>query len=144
MRYDIKVDASEVHAVLNAILRAPAQTRRIVSGRLQRQIKRWAEQEVSNYPPERPGQTYERTGTLRENWDVHVSTQGEALAVEISNDATGPDGRAYAVYVIGERQAWFHVGRWTDGDEAINDYLDDVGNEYVRTYLDVLREGSRS
>lgn len=139
MEFRTTVDDSGFHAVQRAVVNAPAPTRRRVSSRLQRNTKRWAEQELSNYPPERPGQDYERTGTLRASWDVHVSTQGQQLEVTIENDAT-QNGRTYPQYVIGERQAWFHKDRWTRGDEEIEDFLDDVGNEYVRTYLDVLRE----
>ena len=64
------------------------------------------------YPPERPGQDYERTFKLRQGWKVQ--RLGDT-GYRIKNDARFR-GRRYPQFVVGsatgERQAWMHKGRW--------------------------------
>ena len=59
-----------------------------------------------NYPSERAGQKYVRTGALGKNW--RTATKG--LTAHFSNKMP------YASYVVGtqtgEGQAWMHKGRW--------------------------------
>lgn len=59
------------------------------------------------YPPERPHQTYIRTGRLGRNWK---SNKVGVLKYRITNSTP------YAKYVVGnaygQGQAWMHVGRW--------------------------------
>lgn len=58
------------------------------------------------YPPERPGQSYIRTGTLGGGWTITPNTNGYT----IRNDTP------YTKYVVGNayglEQAWMHQGRW--------------------------------
>jgi len=72
------------------------------------------------YPPERPGQTYIRTGTLGRSLGV-AQGGGVSGKPEIyirkrigrgNYEGHGGTLLGYAEYVIGERQAWMHVGRW--------------------------------
>lgn len=62
------------------------------------------------YPPERPGQTYKRTGLLRRSWHADPTPDG----ARIYNDRPG------VTFVIGDwmggGQAWFHVNRWWTGE----------------------------
>lgn len=65
----------------------------------------------SNYPSERGGSSYFRSGHLGDSWGVTSPTIGaDNVSFSIYNSAS------YAVYVVGdaqgERQAWFHKGRW--------------------------------
>lgn len=73
----------------------------------------------SAYPPERPGQKYRRTGTLRASWSWHQ--QGNN-AIRFENTAA-QQGPPYAIYVVGDasgqRQAWMHVGRWWKAREKV-------------------------
>ena len=68
--------------------------------------------EMEGYPPERPGQTYVRTGRLGFSWDVKRLDDGYV----ITNNARSRYGQYYAQYVVGNAygtgQAWMHVGRW--------------------------------
>jgi hypothetical protein len=61
---------------------------------------------VKIYPPERPAQTYIRTGTLGAGWTITSNTNGYT----ISNDTP------YTKWVVGNayglEQAWMHQGRW--------------------------------
>lgn len=67
---------------------------------------------MEGYPPERPGQTYVRTGNLGFSWDVKRLDSG----YQITNDAKNKYGDYYAQYVVGNayglNQAWMHEGRW--------------------------------
>jgi len=58
------------------------------------------------YPPERPGQTYIRTGRLGGGWTIIPNTNGYTTR----NDTP------YTKYVVGNayglEQAWMHEGRW--------------------------------
>ena len=80
-------------------------------------IKAAAEKVVKRmqvYPPERPRQTYVRTGRLGSSFKITRSATGYT----ISNNAEAK-GRPYSRYVIGDTagkiggggQAWMHVGR---------------------------------
>jgi hypothetical protein len=66
---------------------------------------------MQEYPGERPGQTYKRTGRLFYSWKIEEIQNGYT----ISNTAARK-GRAYAGYVVGDaygtQQAWMHKGRW--------------------------------
>jgi hypothetical protein len=66
---------------------------------------------MQEYPNERPGQTYKRTGRLFYSWTVESLDNG----YRIGNDASRR-GRDYAKYVVGDAygtsQAWMHAGRW--------------------------------
>ena len=73
---------------------------------------RWAQDvrgklKSTPYPPKRPGQRYVRTGRLANSWRAERVSQSRTV---ITNSA------AYSGYVVGnsrgERQAWFHRGRW--------------------------------
>lgn len=67
---------------------------------------------MQDYPPERPGQRYQRTGNLFYHWKIEETANGYA----IENTATRK-GRAYPQYVVGDAygtsQAWMHTGRWS-------------------------------
>lgn len=67
--------------------------------------------EMRNYPPERPGQKYVRTGRLRDSWKIKMLSTG----VTVTGNPVHK-GRAYGRYVVGDGsgagQAYMHVGRW--------------------------------
>lgn len=83
--------------------------------------------QLAEYPSQRSGSRYKRTGTLRAAWldgeeDNNFAFASEggggfAFTSKITNKATSPRGVAYAGYVQGaETQAWMHKGVWqTDG-----------------------------
>lgn len=58
------------------------------------------------YPPERPGQTYIRTGTLGGGWTITSNTNGYT----IRNDT--PYTKRVVGNAYGLEQAWMHQGRW--------------------------------
>lgn len=81
------------------------------------------------YAPERPGQTYVRTGRLGQGW--WQSGMGQSQVVFTN-------GVPYAPYVVGDSygkgQSWWHVGRWwtaLDKIEAAIPQLLDQMSDFV-------------
>jgi hypothetical protein len=74
--------------------------------------------DLADYPPERPGQRYVRTGDLGRGWTQtpqRFAAQGAAIALRVTNPVP------YAQYVQGQKQAWMHKGRW-DTVQAVLDH----------------------
>ena len=79
------------------------------------------------YPPEVPGQTYIRTGTLGGGWMITPNSNGYT----ISNNTP------YTKYVVGNayglEQAWMHEGRWNllrdVSDEEVAKLPEEIENE---------------
>lgn len=81
--------------------------------------KQWAERTVKTlraqrYPARRPGQKYVRTGKLGSSW--YTEKRGNDVA--IVNKASHR-GQAYPEFVVGEKQAWMHKGRWWRAKDVI-------------------------
>jgi len=109
MRISIKVRGGALvrQGLENIHLETPQVGRRRVRTVLNRIVRRMQE-----YPEERPGSTYHRTGNLFYHWKIEPLSK---IGYSISNTATRK-GRAYPQYVVGDAygisQAWMHKGRW--------------------------------
>ena len=63
------------------------------------------------YPPPPPGSSYRRTGTLGRGWQpIGPHTTGSQWAAGIVNETD------YGEFVMGNRQATIHQGRWKTVD----------------------------
>lgn len=86
-------------------------------------------QRLSAYPPERSGQTYQRTGALGRGWqqpDRTFRLGGGGLSAALTNSVP------YAPLVQGERQAWMHKGRWptiTNVQAEMDGYAGGIWND---------------
>lgn len=69
---------------------------------------------MQEYPPERAGQTYRRTGNLRASWQTFPNEgSGDVLGVVRSS------GVIYNRYVQdADAQAWMHQDRWQTAQEV--------------------------
>jgi len=85
------------------------------------------------YPPELPGQRYQRTFTLSQSWEQEQVGPGRW---EIRNVAT-QGGREYAEYVVGdpEDQADIHRGRWWTGREKVEEHFKRYGPDVIERTL---------
>jgi hypothetical protein len=64
------------------------------------------------YPPAVPGSTYVRTETLRDGWEpIGPFAAGEQGVGGVVNEVD------YADYVMGDRQAGVHQGRWKTAEQ---------------------------
>ena len=79
------------------------------------------------YPPERPAQTYIRTGTLGGGWMITPNSNGYTIG----------NNTPYTKYVVGNayglEQAWMHEGRWNllrdVSDEEVGKLPEEIENE---------------
>jgi hypothetical protein len=88
--------------------------------------------QVPPYPPERPGQTYVRTGTLGREINTAVRDFGSEVygvigtpteyAPWVISDTKVPDGRG--------PQAWMHQGRWWTLQEVVRGCRDAIVQIY--------------
>ena len=89
---------------------------------------------VPNYPAQRPGQAYGRTGTLGREINTKVETMGSNVVGTIGSPTP------YAPWVISDEaaggagpQAWMHKGRWytlqgvvKKAQGAVNKFFEDM------------------
>jgi len=67
---------------------------------------------MKNYAPPPPNSTYQRTGQLGTDWDVHGIADSQVLFV---------NWHEAAELVVGENQAWMHEGRWWKAIDRIEE-----------------------
>jgi hypothetical protein len=81
----------------------------------------WMHKRLITYPPERSGQTYERTFDLGASWDI----TGGGLDWRIASE-----GVDYNVLVQDEdEQAWMHAGRWTTYQQVAEEGEKRIGTD---------------
>jgi len=89
--------------------------------------------------PERPGQTYQRTGTYGSSFKV-VDNGGKSYTLK--SDAV-QRGRHYTQYVggnyLGENQAGVHRGRWPLIFEALKKWAQMMTTEIKQTLSEIIR-----
>jgi hypothetical protein len=83
---------------------------RTVSG----QARRLLIDALSEYPSERPGQRYVRTGALGRGWQ-------RATPIDQGGSFQLVNAVPYAGIVQGDSQAWMHVNRWQKASEIAHD-----------------------
>jgi hypothetical protein len=85
---------------------------------------------MQEYPPERPGQKYVRTDTLKNGWSEHIILSGDRLGV-LRNPTS------YGRFVQSDiDQAWMHKDRWQTDKQVV----DEKENEVVRIYERYLQK----
>ncbi len=133
----IQVDGELVRQGLeNVAAEIPKIGRRRIRTVANRVVRRMEE-----YPDERPGQVYRRTGTLFYSWKIEEVENG----YRISNTAAF-QGRPYPIYVVGDaygtRQAWMHKGRWPLYRNVVEEETDKLPPEILEDiHLVARREG---
>lgn len=122
MKYRIELDDEQVQRVLLALqnpgfLRGPhaRSGARIVA-------------ELRPYPPEPPNSSYRRTGTLGKRWTFVVRRSLFGMKTIVGNNTI------YGPYVqSAERQAWMHKGRWITDAEALENNVDAITDDFLKT-----------
>lgn len=110
-----------VNRIRNALRSLAAMDRTV----LEPELRAWAQRvrrllKSKPYPSKRAGQRYARTGRLANSWGVEQGKSGE---VSIRNSA------AYATWVVGDKQAWMHAGRWWQARPTIEDEIPELTRE---------------
>jgi len=79
-----------------------------IGRRNMRTVLERAKRIMEEYPAERPGQTYRRTGKLFSGWRLEQISGNKGYSFR--------NIRSYGQYVVGDAygtsQAWMHQGRW--------------------------------
>jgi hypothetical protein len=85
------------------------------------------------YPPERPGQTYVRTGILGGGWGIRSNTNGYTVYNETP----------YTKWVVGNayglEQAWMHQGRWNLQRDVVDEEVQKLPDEIEKEISMVAR-----
>jgi len=97
--------------------------------KVSKQARRLLIGELTQYPPERPGQTYERTYKLQRGWE-RATPADQGRGFQIINAIP------YVPLVQGDQQAWMHVGRWTPASEIAEKHAAEI----VALYKDAVME----
>jgi hypothetical protein len=96
--------------------------------------------EMEAYPPERPGQKYERTGRLGFAWKVKSLGDGYTISNDVRSLKTG---KTYAKYVVGSArgsdQAWMHKGRWLLLRDVVEKEVEKLPPEIAKEIVMVAR-----
>src|SRR5205823_1294319 len=139
---NLRIQIEGVNAILQGFQRVVTNPKPAMAELQKRVLER-----LRAYPPERPGQTYVRTGDLGRAWAVSIDARGtnlfqDRVSAELHNEVTGPSGRSYAAWVQGDpkdggpSQVPIHQGRWTTTREALDEetgpFLQELGNEVER------------
>lgn len=73
------------------------------------------QRDMQEYPTQRIGSTYRRTGTLGRKWTVRVQQNGPYLEGKVGNNTR------YAPFVQSRQfQARIHRGRWQTDERVVN------------------------
>lgn len=90
---------------------------------------------MMHYPPQRPGSSYRRTGTLGRRWTHRVTTSGSTVTGRVGNNTS------YAPQVQSERfQHPVHRGRWQTAEKVIREEESNIRAEFAALAREVARE----
>lgn len=93
---------------------------------------------MQEYPSERLGQRYRRTGRLFASWKIEEVQSGYTVA-----NTAARKGRAYAQYVVGDAygtsQAWMHKGRWQVMRDVVEQEVEKLPQEIENEIYMVAR-----
>lgn len=72
------------------------------------------QRDMADYPPQRPGSAYVRTGTLGRRWTKEVTQSGGGLVGKVGNNT------AYGPFVQSQQfQADVHRNRWQTDEQVV-------------------------
>lgn len=122
----------------NALRKLAALDRNI----LEPETEKWAGQTVKTlratpYPAKRPGQTYVRKGRLTGSWKAERQGIGKWAIVNLARGK----GQGYAAYVVGENQAFMHLGRWWKARDIIEKRIPVLTNSLAKKIEDTWTSG---
>ena len=107
-----------------------------VGRRRLRTILERAKRIMEEYPAERPGQKYKRTGRFFRGWRIEQISGSKGYTLK---NVAMFRGNAYPQYVVGDAygtsQAWMHKGRWPNFRDVTEKELEalpeELGDEIV-------------
>lgn len=86
---------------------------------------------LTTYPPERPGQAYQRTGNLGRGWTIKADSGGGTLTNRVS----------YGPWVQGDKtQASMHRGRWLTDRQAVDQETPAIQQDFADAIDSALQQ----
>ena len=114
----IEIQIKGLDEVLGKLAQWPEKVNGVMQTLMQASLMALWEHEPG-YPPKPDGSTYDRTGTLGRTLGIEEGGghAGQPDIFEVKPSGGFVEGHfgtrlGYAIYVIGQRQAWMHRGRW--------------------------------
>ncbi len=90
---------------------------------------------MMDYPTQRSGSSYRRTGTLGRRWTSEVYAEGDSLIGKVGNVTK------YAPQVQSEKfQSKAHKGRWQTDVQVIRELEPEINAEFQALVSQVIRE----
>jgi len=134
LRLSITVDGALVRQGLEDLAaEIPLIGRRRIRTIMNRIVRRMQE-----YPNERSGQKYRRTGRLFYSWKIEEIQAGYAI-----ENTAAVRGKRYGKYVVGDpygtSQAWMHKGRWLVFRDVAEEELEKLPDEIEQEIKMVTR-----
>jgi hypothetical protein len=111
---------------------------RILSAPMQRAVLS-LQARLARYPSAIASSRYVRTGMLGRKWTSKVEQDGSGITGTVGNDAAGPRGQLYGIFVQGPRQAGVHRGRWETADEVAEAERGAIVDDFEREIERALR-----
>ncbi len=119
-----RVRIEGLDALLNVMKKAPDEMLDEAESAVEKSVKLLAA-DAAEYPPQRSGSNYKRTGTLGRRWGSKVERRGAQISAVADNPTS------YARDVMGpEDQADVHKGRWRTTVKVLMDNLDKI-NQFL-------------
>ena len=109
-----------------------AETINVLRAPMQRAVHR-LQAAMASYPPQRPGSSYRRTGTLGRRWTTRISESGQGITGTVGNNT------AYGPFVQSEMfQASVHRGRWQTDQQILEQQQAAIVADFERVIEDAL------
>lgn len=92
------------------------------------------QRDMADYPPQRPGSSYVRTGTLGRTWTTRVTKLFGGLEGRAGNVTR------YAPDVQSKRfQARVHQGRWQTDEQVLNKNMKSILDDFEKAIQEAIR-----
>ena len=90
--------------------------------------------DMSDYPLQRPGSTYRRTGTYGRKWTTAITSHGDGLEGRAGNNII------YGPFVGSKRfQSRVHRGRWATDEDTLHKHLPAITRDFQDAVDEALR-----
>jgi hypothetical protein len=92
------------------------------------------QRDMADYPAQRPGSSYVRTGTLGRRWTVKISRRSDGVEGRVGNNTV------YAPFVQSHRfQARIHRGRWQTDAKVVDKNRQAIVADFERAIKQALK-----
>jgi hypothetical protein len=129
----VTVDADVFKALQDAYTKSPRTIKTFLNRSLLPQYLKRMQQQWTPYPQPRPGSTYLRTRHLQQSWVFAIEDYPSGAEISAGNNA------AYARWVIGKQQRWFHAETgWLRVDDEAAALTGELTDDVIDLYFQIM------